>query len=312
MAKFLVTGGAGFIGSHLVEEIVQRKEEVRVFDNFSTGFKGNLSKFTDQIELIEGDLRDPESCARAVEGIRVIFHQAAIPAVPRSVADPFLTNAANIDGSLNLLIAARDAGVKRLVFAGSSAVYGDHDEIPQYEELLPRPLSPYAVQKLTLEHYNTVFSKIYGFETVSLRYFNVFGPRQDPFSDYSAVIPKFISLMLEGRNPTTFGDGKQSRDFTYVSNVVRGNFLAAETPLAKGAIFNCACGDRITLLELVSVLNKILGTSIQPIFAPPRPGDIKDSQAEISKIRENLGFMPVVSFEEGLARTVAWYRDKKG
>jgi UDP-glucose 4-epimerase len=308
METYLVTGGAGFIGSHIVEELIRRGKRVRVLDNFSTGKRENIAPFQKDLELVEGDLRNPDDCRKAVAGVTYILHQGAIPSVPRSVADPFLTNASNIDGSLNLLLAARDAKVKRLVFASSSAIYGDAPELPKRENMMPNPMTPYALQKLTPEYYNRMFFDLYKFETVSLRYFNVYGPRQDPKSDYAAVIPKFITRMLNGKQPTIFGSGKQSRDFTYVADIANANILAASAPDAAGEIINIACGTSFDLLKLVSTINEVLGTRLEPQFLPPAPGDIKDSVADVTKARNLLDFKPRFTFAEGLAKTIAWYK----
>lgn len=310
---FLVTGGAGFIGSHLVTALVEQGIPVRVLDNFSTGRRENLAHLEGRFELLVGDLRSLDDCRRAVAGCTHVLHQGAIPAVPRSVADPVLTNAANVDGTLHLLVAARDAGVRRVVFASSSSVYGDTEVMPKHEGLAPAPMTPYALQKLTGEFYHRIFASLYGLETVSLRYFNVFGPRQDPASDYAAVIPKFVTAMLAGRQPTIYGDGHQSRDFTFVGNVVVGNLLAARTGgPAVGQALNLACGDRISLLELVAALRQILGVAIEPRFEAARPGDVKHSQAAVDRARDWLKFSPPVSFVDGLARTVEWYRQQAG
>ena len=308
VGRYLVTGGAGFIGSHLVYELVQRGERVRVLDDFSTGRKQNLLDVMDQIDLIEGSLADPEAVRRAVEGVTFILHQGARPSVPRSMRDPQGTHEANATGTLNLLAAARHAGVSRVVYASSSSVYGDTPTLPKEERMPPEPRSPYAVSKLAAEQYCRVFHRAFGLETVSLRYFNVFGPRQDPTSEYAAVIPKFIAAMLAGRPPTIFGDGKQSRDFTYVGDVVEANLRAIRAPLAPGAAINVACGERHNLLQLVSLLNEILGTYLEPVFGPAREGDVRHSLASTLLSRELLDFEPRVSFREGLERTVEWFR----
>ena len=307
MTRFLVTGGAGFIGSSLTRTIVERGGEVRVLDNFLTGRGENLADLPD-VEIIKGDIRDLDGLRVAMKGVERVLHQAAVPSVARSLKDPLLSNEANITGTLNVLIAARDAGVPRVVFASSSSVYGDTPTMPKVETMTPSPLSPYAVTKLTGEHYLKVFHRLYGLETVALRYFNVFGPRQDPTSDYAAVIPLFINKMARGEVPHIHGDGSQSRDFTYIENVVQANLRAAEAPGVGGEVFNVACGQRYTLLDLVASLNKILGTNIQPTFGDPRPGDVKHSLADISKARELLGYEPAFTFEEGLERTAAWGR----
>ncbi len=307
--KFLVTGGAGFIGSNIVEELLRRGETVRVLDNFSTGKRENLVPFWERIELVEGDLRDLPTVRRAVEGVDYVLHQAALPSVPRSVDDPLENDAVNVTGTLNLLIAARDARVKRVVFASSCSVYGDDPTLPKRENMLPQPKSPYAVSKLAGEYYCRTFGEVYGLETVALRYFNVFGPRQDPASDYAAVIPLFITRLLRGQAPTVHGDGLQSRDFVHVANVVQANLLAAAAPGIAGRVFNIACGERYTLLDLIGILNEILGTRITPIHDGPRPGDVRHSQADITAAREALGYRVVVDFAEGLRRTVEWCRE---
>ena len=309
--KYLITGGAGFIGSHLVEELLRRGESVRVIDNFATGKRENLQPFFDRIELIEGDIRSYHIVREAVDGVDIILHQAALPSVPRSVRDPITSNEVNTVGTLNMLQAAKDARVRRVVYASSSSVYGDNPELPKHEGMTPRPLSPYAVSKLAGENYCRVFSSIYGVETVSLRYFNVFGPRQDPNSQYSAVIPRFISIMQRGESPVVHGDGEQSRDFTFVANVVEGNLLAATVDCEPGLAMNCACNERITLNELVSRIASLLGVSISPVYAEERPGDIKHSRADISLISKHLGYRPLVRFDEGLQRTVEVFCGKK-
>jgi UDP-glucose 4-epimerase len=310
MALYLVTGGAGFIGSNIVTELVERGARVRVLDNFSTGRRENLASFLETIDLIEGSLEDLPAVCRAVEGVDYVLHQAALPSVARSIDDPAATHAVNATGTLHLLIAARDAGVKRVVYASSSSIYGDSPTLPKQEDMVPRPKSPYAVSKLAGEQYCRSFAHVYGLETVCLRYFNVFGPRQDPTSQYSAVIPLFITAILQGKIPTIYGDGGQSRDFSYVSNVVQANLLAAAAPGdAVGRTFNVAYGERYTLLDLIAALNDILGTDVEPIHAAPRPGDVRHSLADVSAAREALGYVPEVDFYEGLRRTVAWYRE---
>jgi nucleoside-diphosphate-sugar epimerase len=308
---YLVTGGAGFIGSNLTYELLERGYQVRVLDNFSTGRRINLEPLKDQIELIEGDLRDFHVVREAVDGVDFVLHQAALPSVPRSIKDPVTTNDVNVTGTLNLLVAARDAGVKRMVFASSSSVYGDSKILPKQEDMIPNPLSPYAVSKLAGEKYMQVFAGIYGFFTVSLRYFNVFGPRQDPNSPYSAVIPKFIKGMLDNTPPTIYGDGLQSRDFTFVKNVVDANILATEKNFPPGKVFNCACHQRIDLNSLVDQINQIIKKDISPVYAEPRPGDVKHSFADISKIKETMDFKPGVLFAEGLRRTVEWFMQEQ-
>jgi UDP-glucose 4-epimerase len=306
---YLVTGGAGFIGSHMVSALVEGGHCVRVVDNFSTGKRENLAHVADQVDLYEISITDREALAQAMDGVDYVFHLAALASVPRSVADPLASNEVNITGTLNVLMAARDAGVKRVVYAGSSSAYGNLESEYKSEDMLPQPLSPYAVAKLAAEHYCHVFTEVYGLETVTVRYFNVFGPRQDPLSTYAAVIPKFVTAMLDGRRPTVEGDGLQSRDFTYIANVVHGNLLACHTPGVAGETFNIAVGGSINLLEMIAILNDILGTEIEPIFVAPRPGDVKHSRAAIDKARERLGYEPQVSFEDGLRRTVAWYAE---
>jgi nucleoside-diphosphate-sugar epimerase len=307
MAHYLVTGGAGFIGSHLVEELVLRGERVRVVDNLVTGKRHNIAHLS-SIEFIEGDLADMAVATRAVADVDYVLHQAAIPSVPRSVQDPVTSNRANIDASLNILVAARDAGVKRLVYAGSSSAYGDTPTLPKVETMPTAPLSPYALQKLVAEQYCQMFTRLYGLETVTIRYFNVFGPRQDPSSPYSGVISLFISALCERRQPTIYGDGEHTRDFTYVANVVDGVLRACEAKDASGEVINVATGGRISLNQLFRTLRDFTAASVEPIYADPRPGDVKDSQADITKARRILGYEPKVPFEEGLNRTVAWYR----
>jgi nucleoside-diphosphate-sugar epimerase len=307
MAHYLVTGGAGFIGSHLVEELVRRGESVRVVDSLITGKRGNLAHLR-EVEFIQGDLADLEVARRAVGGVDYVLHQAAIPSVPRSVQDPITSNRANIDASLNVLVAARDAKVKRLVYAGSSSAYGDTPTLPKVETMPTAPLSPYALQKLVVEQYARMFTDLYGLETVTIRYFNVFGPRQDPSSPYSGVISLFISALCEGRQPTIFGDGEHTRDFTYVANVVDGVLRACHAPGASGEVINVATGGRISLNHLFRTVRDLVGARAEPNYAAPRPGDVRDSQADISKARRLLGYEPLVAFEEGLERTVAWYR----
>ena len=306
MSRYLVTGGAGFIGSHLVETLLDRGEEVRVLDNFLTGKRENLASFGGRLELLEGDLRDPDACRRAVDGVDFVLHEAALPSVPRSVADPFTTDEINVRGTLNLLWAAARAKVRRLVFASSSSVYGDAPGLPKREGEEGKPLSPYAASKWAGEKYLQVFAKTFDLETVSLRYFNVFGPRQDPASQYAAAVPLFITRILRDEAPTVFGDGEQSRDFTYVANVVEANLLACTAGGAAGGVFNVACADRITVNVLIAKINEILGKSIAPVYAAPRPGDIRHSFADISAAERELGYRPVVGFEEGLRRTIAW------
>jgi nucleoside-diphosphate-sugar epimerase len=310
MAHYLVTGGAGFIGSHLAEELVRRGETVRVVDNLSTGKRQNLSHVP-SVEFIEGDLADLDVARRAVKGIDYVLHQAAIPSVPRSVEDPITSNRANIDASLNVLVAARDAGVKRLVYAGSSSAYGNTPTLPKVETMAPAPLSPYALQKLVAEQYCQMFTRLYGLQTVTTRYFNVFGPRQDPSSPYSGVISIFISALCEGRRPTIYGDGEHTRDFTYVANVVDGVLRACTADNASGEVINVATSGRISLNTLFNTVRDLVGSTVEPIYAEPRAGDVKDSQADISKAKRVLGYQPSVTFEAGLAKTVEWYRSSQ-
>jgi len=303
-----VTGGAGFIGSNLVSTLLERGDTVRVLDDFSTGKRENLADFGDRITLFEGSVAEASLTRQAVEGVDYIFHEGALASVPRSVDDPLSCNHANVTGTLTLLLAARDAGVKRLVFAASSSAYGDQPVLPKVETMVPAPLSPYAASKMACEYYCRAATECYGLETVCLRYFNIYGPRQDPESVYAAVIPKFITAMLEGQRPVIFGDGEQSRDFTYVADCVQANLLASTAPGAVGQTINVACGGRYSLNELVRLLNRVLGTDIEPVYKPERAGDVKHSQADISLATERLGYQPQFSFEDGLARTVAWFR----
>jgi nucleoside-diphosphate-sugar epimerase len=308
--RALVTGGAGFIGSHLAHRLLRDGHEVRVIDNFSTGSRANLAALESSIEVIEGDVQSYERVHNAVDGCEVVFHEAALPSVPRSIQDPLTSNAVNVIGTLNLLLAARDSGVRRVVFASSSSIYGSDRTLPKREERAPQPIAPYAVAKLAAESYCRSFSQVYGLETVALRYFNVFGPRQDPLSQYSAVIPKFILAMLEGEAPSVHGDGEQSRDFTYVDNVVEANLLAAAAPEVSGQVFNIACGERISLNDLVGELRRIIGTGVEASYVEARPGDVKHSLADVGRAEEMLGYRPAVSFSDGLERTVAYLRDQ--
>jgi len=307
MASYLVTGGAGFIGSHLVEELLRRDERVRVADSFITGKRENLAHVSG-VDLVEGDLADFAVAQRAVAGIDFVLHQAAIPSVPRSVQDPITSNRANIDASVNVLVAARDAGVKRVVYAGSSSAYGNTPTLPKVETMATAPLSPYALQKLVAEQYCQMFTQLYGLETVTIRYFNVFGPRQDPSSPYSGVISLFIRALVEGRAPTIYGDGGQTRDFTYVANVVDGVLKACAAPAVSGEVINVATGGRISLNELFRALKDLTGAAVEPIDAETRAGDVRDSQADIDKARRLLGYGPTVTLEQGLEKTVAWFR----
>ena len=307
MALYLVTGGAGFIGSHLAEELVRRGEQVRVVDSLVTGTRRNLAHLS-RVDFIEGDLADLDVARRSVDGVDVVLHQAAIPSVPRSVQDPVTSHRANVDASLNVLIAARDAGVKRLVYAGSSSVYGDASTLPKVETMPAAPLSPYALQKLVAEQYCQMFTQLYGLETVTIRYFNVFGPRQDPSSPYSGVISLFISALCEGRQPTIYGDGEQTRDFTYVANVVDGVLRASHAPGASGEVINVATAGRISLNQLFRAVRDLVGAQVEPMYAAARQGDVRDSQADIQKAGRLLGYTPTVSFDEGVKKTLEWYR----
>ncbi|HQZ39338.1 MAG TPA: SDR family oxidoreductase [Vicinamibacterales bacterium] len=329
MATYTVTGGAGFIGSHLVEELLRRGHRVRIVDNFTTGKRENIEAAVRSAgaarsagasvrsagasapatpDLIEGDLAELAVARAAADGADYVLHQAAIPSVPRSVKDPITSNRANIDATLNMLVAARDAGVKRLVFAGSSSEYGDTPTLPKHEGMPTNPLSPYALQKVVGEEYLKLFTRLYGLETVSIRYFNVFGPRQDPGSAYSGVISLFIKWLVAGEPPTIHGDGEQTRDFTYVANVVDGVLRACEVPAASGEAINVATGGRISLNELLRVLQGIVGTDLAAVYGPSRVGDVRDSQASIEKAERLLGYAPTVAFEDGLRRTVEWFR----
>jgi nucleoside-diphosphate-sugar epimerase len=307
MANYLVTGGAGFIGSHLAEELVRRGENVRVVDSLITGKRHNLSHLP-QVEFMRGDLADLDVARGAMVGMDYVLHQAAIPSVPRSVEDPVTSNRANIDASLNVLVAARDAGVKRVVYAGSSSAYGNTPTLPKVETMPTAPLSPYALQKLVAEQYCQMFTQLYGLETVTIRYFNVFGPRQDPSSPYSGVISLFISALCEGKRPKIYGDGEQTRDFTYVGNVVDGVLRACHAHGASGEVINVATGGRISLNQLFRTVRDVVGGSLEPIYEDVRAGDVRDSQADISKARRILGYEPAVRFEDGLKETVTWYR----
>jgi UDP-glucose 4-epimerase len=308
MAVYAVTGGGGFIGSHIVEELLRRNETVRIIDNFSTGKRENIKPFQ-KAELIETDISESPNLAQILKGVDYVIHQAAIPSVPKSIIDPLKSHQANVNGTLQLLIAARDAGVKRVVYASSSSLYGDSPTLPKHEVMMPNPLSPYGAQKLFAEIYCQVFTKAYGLETVSLRYFNVFGPRQDATSQYSGVLALFIPAVLEGRRPTIYGDGEQSRDFTYVKNVVEANLLACKAPDVAGQAFNVACGDRITVNSMLQQINQITGKDVAPVYGDSRSGDIKHSQADITKARTLMGYEPKIGFAEGLHHTIEWYRE---
>jgi nucleoside-diphosphate-sugar epimerase len=307
MSSYLVTGGAGFIGSHLAEELLRRGHRVRIADSLITGKRRNLDHLAGA-EFLEGDLADEAFAARAAAGVDFVLHQAAIPSVPRSVNDPVTSNRSNVTATLNLLVASRDAGVKRLVYAGSSSAYGNTPTLPKREDMPANPLTPYALQKLVGEQYCQMFTRLYGFETVTTRYFNVFGPRQDPGSPYSGVISLFATALLEGRQPIVYGDGEQTRDFTYVANVVDGVLRACEAPNVAGDVLNVATGGRVSLNELLDVLNRIIGTTLKAVYKEARQGDVKDSQADISRAKTLLGYAPTVTLEDGLARTIAWCR----
>ncbi len=307
MSKYLVTGGGGFIGSHIAEHLLHAGHEVVIVDNFSTGYRHNLTAWEKDIAIHQADVRDLEALKQAMQGVDYVFHQAALPSVPRSIDNPIESHEVNATGTLNVLLAARDAGAKRVVFAGSSSAYGDIEEEYKQEDMLPRVKSPYAASKVAAENYCAVFNEVYALETVVIRYFNVFGPRQDPHSAYAAVIPLFATAMIDDQSPTVYGDGSQSRDFTYIQNVVHGNMLAMHSEAAAGNIYNIACGDRISLLDLINDLNALLGKEIAPHFAPPRAGDILHSRASIEKARQDLGYEPQMSFRDGLKNTLDWY-----
>jgi UDP-glucose 4-epimerase len=303
-AKYLVTGGAGFIGSHIARTLIERGEHVRVLDNLSTGREENLAVLEGQAEIVRGDLRDLETVRAAVAGVEVVFHQAALASVPRSVADPLTTLAVNVTGSQHVLLAARDAGVRRVVYASSSSVYGNTPTLPKQEDMPPHPMSPYALHKLSAELLCGIHTRVYGLETVALRYFNVFGPRQDPKSEYAAVIPRFVTALLTGQRPIVFGDGEQTRDFTYIDNVVRANLLAADALEASGQAMNIGCGDRISLNAMLRLAGEVLGMAPDPEYRDARTGDVRDSLADITRARRLLGYEPAIAFREGLARTI--------
>ena len=309
MAKYLVTGAAGFIGRSIASALLKRGDSVRGVDSFITGKRSNLTGL-EAMEFIEGDLADPEVCAKACAGVEVIFHQAALASVPRSVADPAATNRNCVDATINVLVAARAVGVRRVMYAGSSSVYGDTPSLPKREDMLPNPISPYAVAKLAGEHYMSAFTRVYGLETVTLRYFNVFGPFQDPTSHYSGVLAIFCSKLLAGEQPTIYGDGEQSRDFTFIENVVTANLLAADAPAEKvsGKMMNLATGAAVTLNQVFEILRGLTGYNGKPAYVEPRSGDIKHSLADIGRARELLGYVPQVDFREGIRRTVEWYK----
>ncbi len=308
--KVLVTGGAGFIGSHLADRLVELGHDVRILDNFSTGRRSNLQALAGQVEIVEGDIQSAERAYAAVRGCEVVFHQAALPSVPRSIQDPLTSNASNVTGLLNVMLAARDAGVRRVIYASSSSVYGANPTLPKSEEMTPMPISPYAVAKLAGEGYCRAFGEVYGLQAVAIRYFNVFGPRQDPRSQYAAVIPNFITALMRGERPTIYGDGEQSRDFTYVQNVVEANVLAAGAPEATGGVYNVACGVRVTLNGLFAELCDLLASQIEPIYSDPRAGDVPHSLADISAAGRDLGYEPTVLLREGLDRTIQYLREE--
>ena len=308
MALYLVTGGSGFIGSHIVDELVGRGERVRVLDNLSTGRKQNLDHVVERVQFNQLDIRDLEQIRSAFAGVDYVIHLAAIPSVPRSVKDPLTSNAVNIDGTLHVLVAARDAGVKRLVFAASSSAYGDNPTLPRVESHAPRPLSPYGLTKLTGEYYCKLFTTLYGLQTVALRYFNIFGPRQNPDSPYTGVLSLFIAAYIRGQVPVIFGDGEQSRDFTYVANAVKATLLACTAPAAVGKVVNVGVGESFTLNRTIKLLNEIFGKQVQPHYGPPREGDVRESLADISLARQVLGYEPDFRYEDGLRKTVEWYR----
>tara|TARA_B100001123_G_C15336342_1_gene1032987 strand:+ start:139 stop:1083 length:945 start_codon:yes stop_codon:yes gene_type:complete len=307
MSHYLVTGGAGFIGSHLAEELTRRGSSVRIVDNLVTGKRENIEHLR-EVEFIEGDLADFDVARRAVAGVDYVLHQAAIPSVPRSVVDPLTSHRANVDASVNILVASRDAGVKRLIYAGSSSAYGNSLTLPKIETMTGEPLSPYALQKLVAEQYARLFTHLYGFETVTIRYFNVFGPRQDPSSPYSGVISLFVSALCEGHQPTIFGDGEQTRDFTYVKNVVDAVLAASEAPEISGETINVATGKRVSINHLFRTVRGMVSANLEPNYDEARQGDVRDSQADISKARLMLNYRPSVDFEEGLRRTIDWHR----
>jgi len=309
--KFLVTGGAGFIGSHIVDALVGNNDKVRVLDDFSSGRMENLEGVLSKIELIKGDIRNKDIVRPAMEGVDYVIHQAALRSVPKSLANPELYNDVNINGTLNILTASADAKVKRVVIASSSSIYGDIDKFPEREDFLPQLLSPYGLTKLAAEYYSSIFSKTYGLETVNLRYFNVFGPRQSLENEYAVVIPKFVTCILKDVQPPIHGDGKQTRDFTYVANVVQANIKSAVTPGIKCEIFNVACGKAYSVLDIVKYVNKILGKDIKPLLGPIRLGDAKHTLADISKIKKLIGFKPEVGFEDGLKKTIEYFSKLK-
>lgn len=309
MEKFLVTGGAGFIGSNICRKLVSQGCFVRVVDNLLTGKKSNLASILDKIDFLEADMGDEDVARAAMKDIEVVLHQGALPSVPRSVDDPAATHKHCLDATFTLLLAARDAGVKRFVYASSSSAYGDTPTLPKVESMSPQPLSPYAVTKLAGEYYAGVFYKVFGLETISLRYFNVFGPQQDPTSQYAAAIPAFVTAILKNKPPTIYGDGLQSRDFTYVDNVVEANLLAARAKHAKGDVLNIATGKAVTVNEVIDIINELLGKNVEPVYAAARAGDVKHSLADISLAEKTIGYKPAVTFKQGLKLAIDWYRD---
>ena len=310
-ARYLVTGGAGFIGSHIAEALLNSGESVRILDNLATGKEGNVATLKGRAEFIHGDLRDLDTVKAAVQGVEVVFHQGAMASVPRSILDPVTTLETNVNGTQNVLLAARDAGVRRVVYASSSSVYGNTPTLPKREDMSPNPMSPYAVQKLSAELLCGVFTGIYGLETVALRYFNVFGPRQDPASEYAAVIPRFLTALIERRRPIVFGDGEQTRDFTYIANVVQANLLAASAPDAVGQAMNIGFGQQVSLNSVLHIAGELLGVEVDPEYREPRPGDVRDSLADISRAQRLLGYKPTVSFRDGLRYLIDSLRNKK-
>jgi nucleoside-diphosphate-sugar epimerase len=309
MENFLVTGGAGFIGSNICKRLVAEGRSVRVVDNLLTGKRSNLDGVIDKIDFVEADMGDENVARSVVKDIDVIFHEGALPSVPRSVDDPAASHRHCVDATFTMLLAARDARVKRFVYAASSSAYGDTPTLPKVETMPTSPLSPYAVGKLVGEYYCSVFSQVFGLETISLRYFNVFGPQQDPTSQYAAAIPAFVTAILKDQPPTIYGDGEQSRDFTYIDNVVEANLCAARAARTNGEVVNVACGEKITVNEIIAMINEVVGKNVRPIYAPERPGDVKHSLADITAARKLIGFEPVVLFREGLERAITWYRD---
>ncbi|MBN2588532.1 MAG: SDR family oxidoreductase [Sedimentisphaerales bacterium] len=307
MERFLVTGGAGFIGSNICKKLVSQNCFVRVVDNLLTGRKSNLDEIIDKIEFIEADMGDEQVARAAMKDIDIVFHEGALPSVPRSVDDPAASHQHCVDATFTLLLAARDAGIKRFVYAASSSAYGDTPTLPKVETMCPAPLSPYAVGKLVGEYYCSVFSNVYGLETIALRYFNVFGPQQDPKSQYAAAIPAFVTSILKDESPTIYGDGEQSRDFTYIDNVVEANLLAARAPKTSGQVVNIACGEAVTVNQIIEMINKSLGKNVKPNYVAERAGDVKHSLADITAATELIGFKPVVSFEQGLQTAIEWY-----